>query len=162
MMMHKSVVHRVAFVPVPLATKHAARSSQPRQQLTRIAVAAVEEPAIAGGSDEEFNKEEAYARFEKLLDEYTFNFTNGDKVRIVGALAIFVCDWVLGESIHSDWTLNWALQQLIIRHPPPLTLSCRFWELCSALNRRDAMSILEANPLHSAPSQNCPLHQLTG
>lgn len=79
-MMHKSVVQRVAFVPTTVSQKHARTSArfQPR-----LSVAAVEEAAVAGGADEEFNKEEAYAKFEKLLDEHTFNFQQGDKVRIV-------------------------------------------------------------------------------
>jgi hypothetical protein len=80
-MMHKSVVHRAAFVPTPVVSRHA-KPSQPRHFLTRLPVAALEEPSVAGGADEEFNKEAAYASFEKLLDEFTFNFSNGDKVRI--------------------------------------------------------------------------------
>lgn len=42
--------------------------------------AAIEEPQIAE-SDESWDKDEAYRRFEALLDQHSVTFTAGDKVR---------------------------------------------------------------------------------
>jgi len=58
------------------------RSIASKKQVTRVA--AIEEAPAA--SDEGFNKEEAYRKFEQLLGEYTFNFQTGDKASYSGAL----------------------------------------------------------------------------
>lgn len=58
-------------------SKHAIRAQ--RQQLRTVSAAALEEPQTAE-SDSEWNKEEAYRKFESLLDQHSVSFTAGDKV----------------------------------------------------------------------------------
>lgn len=62
-------------------SRHARRAHlSQRRSLTSVSVAAVDEPQTAG-VDTELDKDEAYRRFESLLDEYTVSFATGDKVR---------------------------------------------------------------------------------
>lgn len=58
--------------------RHARKVHRPQQRLgmTSVAVAAVEDPQTSS----DLSKEEAYQRFEALLDEYTVSFATGDKV----------------------------------------------------------------------------------
>lgn len=66
--------HTVAF-----GGKKARRAQQQRQQrqLNTVAVAQMEEVETGLDADD---KAAAYARFEQLLDEFTFSFKTGDKV----------------------------------------------------------------------------------
>lgn len=57
--------------------KHARRQAV-RQGVSTVAVAAIEEPQTSNMLD----KEDAYRRFDSLLDEYSVSFSTGDKVRL--------------------------------------------------------------------------------
>ena len=79
---------RVAAAPAGLGgccgTGRHARRSQRQQHFGRglvpLFVAAVEEPETEE-VEAEFDKEDAYRRFEALLEENSVSFANGDKVR---------------------------------------------------------------------------------
>jgi len=70
-----------AFGPSSGHVKHA-RRQQMRQVVSPVAVAAIEEPQTSDAGYE-LDKEDAYRRFDSLLDEYSVSFATGDKVRIV-------------------------------------------------------------------------------
>lgn len=56
-----------------------------RTHLRTVHAAAIEEPQIAE-TDESWDKDEAYRRFEALLDQHSLTFSAGDKVRSFASL----------------------------------------------------------------------------
>eukprot|EP00887_Chlorella_sp_A99_P001165 scaffold14.g1165.t1 len=78
-----SVLQRAAgtkpFVAGP-AKQGRRQQQQQRRHLSKLAVAAVEEPDTLAADDLEDNKEDMYRRFEQLLDDFTVSHRTGDKV----------------------------------------------------------------------------------